>query len=280
MSCKSPFTYSISVGEGIETQYSYSGSDSVSVPGYSIPPVTTCTLELQTPAHTNWVACTKYGGCAKTQCGSCKACSWGGWRNSLLQCGWNVCNCNTWWDSHCTSWTGTCADGWVHGQWGWCCCKTSQAIPVFPTLTAAFDFTLNMGLYADTAVVFSITGATPVVVAGVTIINATLGLNVSADNTNVFSVSFDSEQLGLDGIQLETKNGEFEGIVPLTSLTYNHSYFGYDFDVTIASNLLFCFPSTVSVINVQFTITYTITQNENQITSQTLGLAIPLVVPE
>jgi hypothetical protein len=131
--------------------------------------------------------------------------------------------------------------------------------------------------------VFTPTASTPIAVAGAIINDATLNVNLSSGNNNILSLSFDSAQLGLSDIELEVlSNGELEGVIPLTSLSNPEplEFAGFYFEVTLASNLLFCFPPEPSAINIQFTLSFTVTQNNNQITSQTLAVAIPLLIEE
>jgi len=282
MTCSSPFAYVVNLGT-IEYPYTFSGKNTLTIPGYTTPSVTT-TPKIFHAGHIQWGTCQTCTGCPKTQCGSCKACHWTGWRNTVLDCGWNSCNCRTWWDSNCICTPNNhCNVGWVAKYWTDGPPITIPGIQVFPNLSAEFDFEVDMAFTAGVNFVFSVTGAAPVAVAGAIIKDAKLDMHLKANDTDILDLSFDSDQLGLHDVELQAlSNGTLEGIVPLTSLSNPDplDFAGFYFEVTLASNLLFCIPPEPSAINIQFTITYTVTKDDKQITSQTLAVAIPLLIPE
>ena len=263
MSCTSPFTYVYNIGTE-EYPYTFSGSQSVTVPGYTIPPVGVQKL-VWNPSHYIWGSCQTCTGCAKG----------GG-------CTWHGCQ-PIWWDPNCICTTNNhCAVGWQHGSSSWCCPWNTPAIPLFPNLTANLDFSLDMTLTAGVNFVFNYNGPNAVAVAGAIINDATLGISVDAGSSQLVNLTFDSAELGLSDVELEVMStGSFEVVVPLTTLTNKKDTGGYTYEITLGSNLLICLPPEPSVINIQFTLNYTITQNSNgnQITSQTLAVAIPLIPP-
>ena len=134
-------------------------------------------------------------------------CKWGGWQNTVLEC-----------------------------SWGWCCCWSTPAIPVWPSITFAGSIGTTQSCEAEAKVSFTV-DAPPSQVAVQEVIYDNNQLTFTVDDT---TVPIDLPKIELDA----DSSGTFSAEVPITTLSSTYDADGITYTLEIELEFLFCLDPT------------------------------------
>lgn len=134
-------------------------------------------------------------------------CKWGGWQNTVLEC-----------------------------SWGWCCCWSTPAIPIWPSITFDGSIESTQTCTAEESQSFTVDGPSqPVAVAEVSYTNNKLTMGI--DGTNI-DLELPSVELSADS------SGSFSADVPIGTVTTSFEEDGISYSLEIEAELLFCLDPT------------------------------------
>lgn len=144
----------------------------------------------------------------------------------LCLLGWNAAH-----DSNChwSGWNYDCT--WVSGSHYWYDCTTVASIPVFPTLNLTANASIPGTFTTGSGESLSMTGYEAFETTSFKIKQFIITLSVNGEPYKI--------SIPLNVTCYQT-NGEFSATVALYSLTYSENIDGFDYNISMSFNLLFC----------------------------------------
>ena len=135
------------------------------------------------------------------------SCHWGGWQHTDLEC-----------------------------SWGWCCCWSTPAIPIWPSITFDGSIESTQTCTAEEAISFTVSGpSAPVTVEEVSYTNNKLIMGIDGTNIDILLPDLD---LDVDS------SGSFSADVPIGSVSTSFEEDGIGYSLAIDAEFLFCLDPT------------------------------------